>query len=247
MAVLSGKVAVITGASKGIGRAVAKRLAADGASVVINYNSDSKAADEVVAEIGSDRAIAVKANISKVAEAETLVNAAVQKFGKIDIIMPNAGLMGQAPLEQVTEEEYDRHFDLNVKGAIFLVQKAVPHIPEGGRVIFVSTGVTSWSSVTPGYLLYAATKGAIEQFTRVLSKDLAKKGINVNALAPGPTATDLFLAGKSEQLLTHMRSLSPFNRIGTPEEQAAVVSFLASPDASWVSGQILRVNGGTMV
>ncbi len=175
MSPLTGKVAVITGASKGIGRAVARRFAAEGASVVINYNSDSKAAEGLVSEIGADRALAVQADVSKVSEAEKLVDATIQKFGKIDIVMPNAGLMQQKPLEQMTEVDFDNHFNLNVKGAIFLVQKAVPHIPAGGRVIFVSTGVTTWTTITPGYLLYAATKSAIDQFTRVLSKDLAKR------------------------------------------------------------------------
>ncbi len=150
MASLTGKVAVITGASKGIGKAAAQRLAADGASIVINYNSDSKSADELVAAIGADRALAVQADVSKVAEAQKLVDAAVHKFGKIDIIMPNAGLMHIKPLDQLTETDFDDHFNLNVKGALFLVQKAVPHIPEGGRVIFVSTGVTSWTTITPG-------------------------------------------------------------------------------------------------
>ena len=247
MARLSGKVAIITGSSKGIGKAVAERLAADGASVVINYNSDSKAADTMVAEIGADRALAVQADVSTIPGVEKLVNATVQKFGKIDVVMPNAGVMGMKALAQATEADFDSHFNLNVKGPMFLVQKAVPHMGPGGRVIFVSTGVNSSSGVSPPYLIYAATKGAVDQMTRVLSKDLAKKGITVNAVAPGPTATDLFFDGKSEELINFVSNQSPFGRLGKPEEQANVVAFLASEESSWVSGQIIRVNGANMV
>ncbi|AEO70636.1 b3284cac-e1f4-43de-a7de-22c70bf3d0b2 [Thermothielavioides terrestris] len=244
---LSGKVALITGGSKGIGRAVAQRLAADGASVVINFKSDSKAADELVAEIGADRALAVQADVSKLDDIEKLVNAAVARFGKIDIVMPNAGVMAMVPLANLTEAEFDRHFNLNVKGALFLVQKAVAHVPAGGRIIFVSTGLARQSAVAPGYLVYAATKGAIEQLVRVLSKDLGAKGITVNAVAPGPTGTELFYQGKSEQLLQTIRGWSPFNRIGEPAEIAGVVAFLAGEDSRWVSGQVIGANGAMMV
>ncbi|KAL2168909.1 hypothetical protein VTG60DRAFT_6744 [Thermothelomyces hinnuleus] len=244
---LRGKVALITGASKGIGRATAERLAAEGASVVINYLSSSEAADELVAKIGADRALAVQADASKIPDIEKLVAAAVEKFGKIDIVMPNAGIMEMYDLARTTEAAFDRHFDLNVKGALFLVQKAVPHIPPGGRVIFVSTGINSTTNLAPTYLLYVATKGAVDQMVRALSKDLASKGITVNAVAPGPTGTELFYKGKSEQLLEVMRKASPFGRFGEPDEIASVVAFLAGEDSRWVSGQVLRVNGANMV
>ncbi|KAH8901041.1 NAD(P)-binding protein [Thozetella sp. PMI_491] len=247
MAPLSGKVALITGASKGIGKAVAQRLAADGASVVINYNSDSASADALVASIGADRALAVQADVSKVSEVTRLVDAAVEKFGKIDIVMPNAGLMKLKVLDDVNEEDFDAHFNINVRGPLFLVQKAVRHMPAGGRVIFVSTGVNSFSLVQPNYVLYAGTKGAIDQFTRLLSKDYAKKGITVNAIAPGPTSSELFLNGKTEQVLNFIKAQNPFGKIGEPADQANVVAFLASEQSSWMSGQIVRVNGGTMV
>lgn len=157
--------------------------------------------------------------------------------------------MGMADLSHITEAEYDRHFNLNVKGALFLAQKCVPHMPTtgGGRIIFVSTNVTVLSGIMPNYLLYAATKGAVDQFVRLLSKDLGPKGITVNAVAPGPTGTELFYEGKSEQTLQFIRSWSPFKRIGEPDEIASVVAFLAGEDSRWVSGQIIRVNGAAMV
>jgi 3-oxoacyl-[acyl-carrier protein] reductase len=150
-------------------------------------------------------------------------------------------------LAHVTEANFDQHFNLNVKGPLFLVQKAVPHMPPGGRVIFVSTGLNTATGLTPAYLLYVATKGAVDQMVRALSKDLGSKGITVNAVAPGPTGTELFYKGKSEQLLEMMRKQSPFGRFGEPEEIAGVVAFLAGEDSRWVSGQVLRANGANMV
>ncbi|KAH6854033.1 hypothetical protein B0I37DRAFT_20874 [Chaetomium sp. MPI-CAGE-AT-0009] len=244
---LSGKVVLITGASKGIGRATAERVAAEGASVIINYNSDSKAADEVVSQIGADRALAVQADASKIADIEKLVAAAVDRFGKIDVVMPNAGLMRMHDLAHTTPTDFEQHFDLNVKGPLFLVQKAVPHIPSGGRVILVSTGLTSATGVQPGHLLYAATKGAVEQMVRTLSKELAPRGITVNAVAPGPTETELFYNGKTPQVVEALKKQSPFGRLGQPAEIAGVVAFLAGPNSAWVSGQTLRANGANMV
>lgn len=244
---LSNKVIVITGASKGIGKACALRVAQDGAKVVINYLTDTAAADEIVEQIGSDRTLAVQADASTINGCTTLVNAAVKKFGKIDVLIPNAGIQPMKGLEQTSEDDFDRAFSINVKGPYFLVQKAVPHMPAGGRIILVSTGVCSFSSIQPSYLLYAATKGSIEQMVRVLSKDLARKEITVNAVAPGPTATALFYQGKSEQVLKAVAGMSPFNRIGTPEEIVGTMAFLAGSECNWVSGQVIRVNGGTMV
>lgn len=248
---LTGKVVLITGASKGIGRATALRVAADGASVVINYLSDRQAADELVAQIGPDRALAVQADVSKIPDIETLVAAAVEKFGKIDVVMPNAAILRMRTLPTTTESDFDTHFNLNVKGPLFLVQKAVPHMPAfgSGRIIFVSTGLNTATTLSPGYLLYVATKGAIDQLVRALSKDpeLAAKGITVNAVAPGPTGTELFYHGKSEELLEMLRRQSPFGRFGVPGEIASVVAFLAGEESKWVSGQVIRVNGANMV
>jgi len=237
-------VAIITGASRGIGKAIAIRLAKDGASVVINYSSDSASADAVVKEIGEDRAIAVQADVSKVAEIKLLVQETVQKWGKIDILVNSAGVMPMMDLANTTEETYDRTMAVNVKGPYFLTQEAVKHMSSGSKVIFFSTSVIAASTVTPPYMLYGATKGAIEAMAKVLAKDLGKQGINVNVVSPGPTSTELFLKGKSEQLIQAIASGNPYNRIGEPEEIADVVAFLASSDARWVNGQNIRVNGG---
>ncbi|KAB8527813.1 hypothetical protein FH972_025464 [Carpinus fangiana] len=236
----TGKVVLITGASKGIGKATALKLGSQGASVVVNYFSDAASADAIVKEIGADRAIAVQADASKISGVEQLVEATVAKFGKIDVLFANAAALAMRDLESTTEADFDRLFNANVKGPYFLCQKAAPHMPPGSKVILVSTGICSFSSVLPPYLLYAATKGAIEQMTHVMSKDLARKGISVNAIAPGPTGTDLFYEGKSEAVLDGIKKFSPFNRFGTPEEQANAVAFLAGPEGSWVAGHILK-------
>lgn len=240
---LAGKVVLITGASKGIGKATAQHLAANSASIVINYLSDAASANALVDEIGEDRALAVQADASKLDDIRRLVEAAVTKFGHIDVVIPNAGVLLMRDLATTTEADFDTAFNLNVKGPYFLVQEATRHMPAGGRVIFVSTGVTVHSSISPTYLLYASTKGAIEQMTRITAKELAKKGIFVNAIAPGPTTTELFLRGKSEETLRAVAGFSPFNRIGEPGEMASVINFLCGPECTWMSGQIIRVNG----
>ncbi|KAF9872589.1 hypothetical protein CkaCkLH20_10086 [Colletotrichum karsti] len=242
---LQDKVVVITGGSKGIGKAIALDAASKGAKVVVNYSSDSAAADEVVKQIGGERAIAVKADNSKLPELQKLVDATVEKFGRIDILIPNAAMMHMRTVENTTEEDFDIMFNTNVKAPYFLTQKALPHMSEGGRVIFISTTVLASSNLPPPYLLYASTKGSIEQMTKYMSKDLAKKGITVNAVAPGPTGTDLFYKDKTPEMIKHVTAGSPFGRIGEPEEIAAVVLFLASKESAWVSGQVIRVNGGT--
>ncbi|EMR63282.1 hypothetical protein MGN70_005857 [Eutypa lata] len=244
---LQGKVILITGGSKGIGRAIALRVAKSGASVVVNYSSDSNAANEVVSQIGSDRALAVKADASTVTGVSSLVDATVKQFGKVDVVIPNAGMMPMQDLEHTTEATFDKIYAINVKGPYFLAQKAVPHMPSGGRIIFVSTGIAHNSAVPPPYLLYASTKGAVEQMTRVMAKDLGKKGITVNCVAPGPTATELFFEGKSEAMVKGIASQSPFNRLGDPAEIAELAAFVAGPESRWVSGQVIGANGAAFV
>ncbi|KAL8783315.1 MAG: hypothetical protein Q9195_009423 [Heterodermia aff. obscurata] len=241
---LAGKVALITGASKGIGKATAVRLAKDGAAVVINYSSDKLAADEAVKLIGKDKAAAIQADASKVADIELLVQQTVKIFGKIDILIPCAGMLPMSPLEATTEELFDKIFALNVKGPYFLAQKASPHMPEGSHIVLISTTLTAASTVMPPYLPYLATKGAIEQMVRVMSKDLGRKGICVNAVSPGPTGTELFLKNQNEQTLKMLSSMNPRGRIGEPQEIADSIAFLCSSDSRWVMGQNLRVNGG---
>ena len=258
---LAGKVAIVTGGSKGIGRATALRLARDGAKVVVNYASGVEAAEEVVKEIGAEKAIAIKADAGNVDEIAKLVDATVQKFGKIDIVVACAGIMLLNELDKVTEQEFDKTFNLNVKGPLFLAQvgplaigqrnaglttsqKAAPHMEPGSHIVLFSTTQCAASTVTPNYLTYVASKGAIEQMTRALSKDLARKGIMVNAVAPGPTATDLFLKGKPDNVIKMIAGFNPQGRLGKPEEIADMVGFLSSPSNSWVTGQVIRVNGG---
>jgi len=241
---LDGKVAIVTGGSRGIGRATALKLASDGAKVIVNYASSSAAAEEVVALIGPENALAVRADVANVEDIDRLVDDTVQKFGRIDIVIACAGTMLLNELEKVTEAEFDTTFALNVKGPLFLAQRAVPHMKSGGRIVLFSTTLAAASTVTPNYLAYCSSKGAVEQMTRVLSKDLARKGIMVNCVSPGPTKTDMFVQGKSEQLLKIIAGFNPQNRIGEPEEIAGVVAFLCGPGSTWVTGQNVRVNGG---
>jgi len=247
---LSGKTALITGSSRSIGAAIATRLAADGANVVINYVNGAKAADEVVAAInakGAGVAKPIQADVSSVAGAKALVEKTLEAFQSIDILVLNAGVMDLQLLENIDEANYERHFNTNVKGPLFLTQAASPHLKAGGRVIFFSTSITAASVVTPNYLLYAATKGAVEQLSRVLAKDLGRRQITVNTISPGPTDTPLFRDGKTEQQIKFFAGLNPAGRIGTPEDISGAVAFLAGPDSVWVNGQNIRVNGGFVV
>ncbi|KAG9235985.1 hypothetical protein BJ875DRAFT_249165 [Amylocarpus encephaloides] len=241
------KTVLITGGSKGIGRAISLHLASQGANVIINYASSAKDADDVVEQIGGERAVAIKADAGDVGEIGRLVEEGMKwkpSGGKIDILVACAGTMRLTELNAVTEEDYDATFNLNVRGSLFLAQKAAPYMQQGSRIILFSTTQAKATTVTGNYLTYCMSKGAVEQMTRVLSKDLARKGITVNCVAPGPTATDLFLLGKSEALLQRLASLNPQNRFGRPGEIAEVVASLAGPGGAWVSGQVLYVNGG---
>ncbi|KAF2727490.1 NAD(P)-binding protein [Polyplosphaeria fusca] len=244
---LAGKTALVTGASKGIGAATVLELSSLGANVVINYSSAAAPADALVEKIGSDRAIAVKANAGSIPDIERLVQQTVDRFGGIDILVANAGILPMKDLEHTTEEDFDATIALNVKGPYFLVQKALPHIRPSAHIILLSTSLCTASTVTPPYLLYNTSKGAIEQMTRVLAKDLGRRGIVVNAVAPGPTGTDLFFKGKSEDVLKMIAGGNPAGRIGTPGEVAGVVGWLAGSGSGWVNGQVLRVNGGMTV
>jgi len=244
---LSGKVIIVTGSSKGIGRAVALRLAKSGASVVINFSSDQAPADEVVKEIGSDRAIAIRADVSKVESIRSLVQQTIQRFERLDSVIFNAGVGIYKGLTETTEEDFDRCYAINVKGPYFLAQEAAKHLPSDGRLVFFSSSTTALSGIMPNYLLYTSAKGAVEQMTRILAKDLGRRGITVNCVSPGPTATDLFLVGKTEDSVKFFSSLHPSGRIGQPDEIAGVVNFLVGPEATWVNGQNVKVNGGLAV
>lgn len=241
---LQGKVAIVTGSSRGIGRSIAEKLAEQGAAVVINYSSSPELAEEVVQGIQQKggRAAAVQADVSKPEQIARLFQEIKQRFGKIDIVVNNAGIMINSLIGDATEEQFDRQFAINVKGTYFSCQQAFLHLEQGGRIINFSTSVNG--QMFPAYSIYAGTKGAVEQFTRQLAKEFGAKGITINAVAPGPVATELFLDGKSEAQLEGLKKANAFGRLGEPEDIAGVVSFLAGGQSAWITGQTLRVNGG---
>jgi len=240
----TGKTVIVTGSSRGIGSAIAQDFAAQGANVVVNYSGSRAKAQEVVQRIEQQggRAIAIQADISVIADIDYLFTQTIEAFGGIDILVNNAGLMHTVPLLQVTEEDFDRQFAVNVKGTFFACQAAARHLNEGGRIINFSTSVIG--AMFPGYSVYAGTKGAVEQFTRQLAKELGPKGITINAVAPGPVNTELFLEGKSEQQVAGIVGMNAFGRLGETNDIPGTVLFLASEEARWMTGQTLRVNGG---
>ncbi|MDR3633232.1 MAG: SDR family oxidoreductase [Isosphaeraceae bacterium] len=241
---LSGKVALITGASRGIGRAIALRLAREGAAVVVNYAGNTEAASTLVAEVqaGGGRAVAVQADVGRLADVARLFDEATRRLGKIDILVNNAGVFFTKPLAEVTEEEFDRLFAVNVKGAYFCCQRAALQMADGGRIVNLSSSTTAL--MLPRYSAYVATKGAVEQFSHVLAKELGPRGITVNVVSPGPTDTELFSSDKTEEDKQRFAQMAALGRLGQPDDIADVVAFLVSDDARWVTGQNLRANGG---
>jgi len=241
---LKGKVALVTGASRGIGRAIALRLARDGAAVAVNFASNTAEAQKTAAEItaAGGTAVAIRADIGRVAEVVRMFDETLARFGKLDILVNNAGIMFIKPIGDVTEADFDRIFDINVKGTFFACQQAALRLADGGRIINFSSSTTA--RFMPNYNAYVATKGAVEQLTRSLAKELGPRGITINTVSPGPTETDLFMTGKTPQEIEFMARQSAFNRLGQPGEIAETVAFLAGPGATWISGQNVRVNGG---
>jgi len=244
MKILEGKVAIITGSSRGIGRVIAEQLADLGAKVVINYSSSHQKAEEVVEGIiqKGGKAIALQSDISKVSDVEELFTKTIDKLGKVDILINNAGLMINKPLADVTEADFDKQFAVNVKGTLFACQQAMKYMENNGRIVNFSTSVTG--QMFPTYSVYAGTKGAVEQLTRQLAKEFGFKQITINAVAPGPVNTELFNLGKTEQQIEGMKKMNAFGRLGEPEDIANVIEFLVSDKSQWVTGQTLRVNGG---
>jgi 3-oxoacyl-[acyl-carrier protein] reductase len=238
------QVAIITGSARGIGAAVAQRLAADGFAVVINYASSSAEADALVEKLekAGHTAIAVKADVSKAEDVRAMFDTTEAKLGKINILVNNAGIMKVMPLAETSDAVFEQTFAINVKGTFNTLREAATRMNNGGRIVNFSTSVVGTN--LPGYAVYAGTKAAVETFTHIFAKELRGRNITVNAVAPGPIATDLFLNGKSDELIQQFSNAAPLERLGQPEDIANVISFLAGPDGGWVNGQILRANGG---
>jgi 3-oxoacyl-[acyl-carrier protein] reductase len=238
------KSALVTGSSRGIGRAIAERLAADGVAVVINYTRSSEQADETVRGIitRGGKAIAMQGNVSQSADVRRLFDEAEKAFGALDIVVANAGVFLSKPLAESTEEDYELVFNTNTKGVFFTLREAAKRVKDGGRIVAVSTGGTKMPFGDAS--LYLGSKGAIEQFVRSLSRELGPRFITVNVLSPGFTETDML--PDDDQFRNLGASLSPFNRIGTSEEVAEVAAFLASDAARWVTGQNLQAGGGVV-
>jgi 3-oxoacyl-[acyl-carrier protein] reductase len=239
-----GRTAIVSGASRGIGAAVAERLAKEKFAVVVNYAGKETEASAVARKINAAGGIAltVKADVSNPAEVTRLFDIAEKEFGGVDVLVNNAGIMSNATIAETDDAMLDRTIAVNLKGTFNGLREAAKRLRNGGRIINVSTSVVGLKLETYG--IYAASKAAVEVLTAILSKELRGRSITVNAVAPGPTATELFLRGKSGELIEHYARMTPLERVGTPEDIASAVSFLASPDGSWINGQVLRANGG---
>ncbi|WP_434109322.1 SDR family oxidoreductase [Paraburkholderia caffeinilytica] len=238
------RVAIVTGASRGIGAAVARRLAKDGFALAVNYASSSAEADALVAELtaAGTQAIAVKADVSKADDVRRMFEITEQQLGKVDVLVNNAGVLKTVPLADTSDALYDQTFGINVRGTFNTLREAAARMNDGGRIVNFSS--TTLALNMPGYAIYNGTKAAVEAFTHVFAKELRGRNITVNAVAPGPIATSLFLDGKTEEQIQTFAKMPPLQRLGQPDDIASVVSFLAGPDAGWVNGQILRANGG---
>jgi 3-oxoacyl-[acyl-carrier protein] reductase len=240
------RVAIITGASHGIGAAVSERLALDGLAVVINYASGSERADALVAKIGAagGTAIAVKGDVSDAAAVKALFDATEQAFGGVDVLVNNAGVMHLTPIAEAPDDAFDKTIAVNLKGTFNGIREAARRLRDGGRIVSFSSSVVGLYQ--PTYAIYAATKAGIEAMSHIAAKELGPRGISVNAIAPGPVDTPLFTGGKTQEQIDAIKRMNPFGRLGEPEDIARVVSFLAGPDGGWVSGQVLRANGGVI-
>jgi len=238
------KVALVTGASRGIGAAIAERLATDGFTVVVNYAGNAALAETLVEKIEQKggRALTAQADVSDPAAVRRMFDAAEAAFGGVDVLVNNAGIMQLASISDADDANFDRQVSVNLKGTFNTLREAAKRLRNGGRIINFSTSVVGLK--LENYGVYAATKAAVETLTAIMSKEMRGRDITVNAVAPGPTATDLFLDGKSDEMIARMAKMNPLERLGTPEDIAASVSFLAGPDGSWINGQVLRANGG---
>ena len=240
------KVAIVTGASRGIGAAIAERLARDGFAVVINYSVSAGPAEALVGKIKASggSALAVRADVADSAAMQAMFEATEKAFGGIDAVVNNAGIMMLAKVADSDDAMLDRQIAVNLKGTFYGMREAARRMRNGGRIVNFSTSVVGTKLET--YSIYAATKAAVETMTAILSKEMRGRNITVNAVAPGPVTTELFLEGKSPELVQRMAMMNPMERIGTPDDIASVVSFLLGPDGGWINGQVLRANGGAV-
>jgi 3-oxoacyl-[acyl-carrier protein] reductase len=240
------KVAIVTGASRGIGAAIAERLAADGFTVVINYSGRPAEAETLVQKIerAGGKATSIQADVSDVHAVARMFDSAESAFGGVDVLVNNAGIMRLASVSDSDDTVFDSQIAINLKGTFNTLRLAAKRLRSGGRIVNLSSSVVGLYQ--PTYAVYAATKAGVEAMTHVLAKELRGRNITVNAIAPGPTATALFLEGKSQQVIDHLAKLSPLERLGQPNDVAATVAFLAGPDGGWINGQVLRANGGAI-
>jgi 3-oxoacyl-[acyl-carrier protein] reductase len=240
------KAAIVTGASRGIGRAIALRLAQDGYAVAVNYASRAADADDVVREIeaAGGRAIALQGDVAQAADCARLFDETEKTFGAVDVVINNAGVIqpGMTLLADTDDALYERIMSINTRGTFNMLRLAATRLRNGGRIVNFSTSAIGLAM--PGYAVYGAAKAAVETMTNIFAKEMRGKGISVNAVAPGPTATDLFLDGKPAELVERLAKAAPLERLGTPEDIANLVAFLVGPQGEWVNGQTLRVNGG---
>lgn len=238
------KVAIVTGASRGIGAAIAERLAGDGFAVVVNYSASAGPAEALVGKIKASggSALAVRADVADPASIRAMFDTAEKAFGGIDALINNAGIMALAKVADSDDAMLDRQIAVNLKGTFYGMREAARRMRNGGGIVNFSTSVVGTKLET--YSVYAATKAAVETMTAILAKELRGRNITVNAVAPGPVSTELFLEGKSPELVERMAKMNPMERLGTPEDIASVVSFLLGPDGGWINGQVLRANGG---
>jgi 3-oxoacyl-[acyl-carrier protein] reductase len=238
------KSVIITGAARGIGAALAERLASDGFAVTINYPGDSTQAEMLAHRIekAGGRALCVQADVSDAAAVRRLFNATEMAFGGVDVLINNAGIMHPVNIADADDTVFDRHVAINLKGVFNGLRQAAARLSSGGRIVSFSSSVVGLYQ--PDYAIYAATKAGVEAMTHIFAKELRGRNITVNAIAPGPVGTALFLDGKSRETIDQYANLSPLQRLGRPEDIADVVAFLVGPNGSWINGQVLRVNGG---
>ena len=246
MSKLTGKVVIVTGASKVIGAGIAKALAAEGAAVVVNYATSKEGADHVVDDISKagGKTAAVRADVSKAAEAQALVDSAVRHFGRLDVLVNNSGIFRFAPLEEITEEDFHDHFNINVLGPLLTSRAALKHLTQGGSIINVGSLITR--SPAPNSVIYTATKGALDAITGVLARELGPKQIRVNSINPGMVVTEGTISGGyvGSDMEKDIVGRTPLGRVGQPDDIAAAAVFLASDDSRWITGEVLGVGGG---